>query len=445
MTDEERSLLDDSETVSSGSKRSRGKDAVVNDEAPSVLDISDSVDGSFSEYLKGSLRKIRSGQSGLLPILLGLTALVFFFQVKNSLFLSVGNLTNLLTQASYLVLFGFAEIWVLLLGEIDLSAGYNGAIGGAVMAVLAGSYHRYPWWLAILGGLAASTAIGALVGTIVIRLRIPSFIVSLAFLLGLQGILLKVVNFDNYQGSVSVLNGPLLDLVNGNLSRTAGWILIAGAVGIYAVIVIVSDARRRRSRSEGAPFVITLAKVFGVAASGLVLLLVCNANRGVIVPLSGIPFCVPIILGFLITWKFLLTRTRFGRNIYAIAGNAEAARRAGINLGLNRVTAFALTGLTAGAAGILYTSRLGGSSAAVDGGQLVLLAVAAAVIGGVRLFGGRGKMVHALIGGMIIAIIYNGMGLIGLDAATQDIVIGLVLLAAVSVEAISRRGSTVRA
>jgi D-xylose transport system permease protein len=441
MTDEERSLLDDSETVSSGSKRSRGKDAVVNDEAPSVLDISDSVDGSFSEYLKGSLRKIRSGQSGLLPILLGLTALVFFFQVKNSLFLSVGNLTNLLTQASYLVLFGFAEIWVLLLGEIDLSAGYNGAIGGAVMAVLAGTYHRYPWWLAILGGLAASTAIGALVGTLVIRLRIPSFIVSLAFLLGLQGVLLKVVNFDNYQGSVSVANGPLLDLVNGNLSRTAGWILIAGSVGCYAVILIVGDARRRRSGSEGAPFVVTLIKVFAVAASGLALVLVCNANRGIIVPLSGIPFCVPIILGFLIFWKFLLSRTRFGRNIYSIGGNAEAARRAGINLGLNRVTAFALTGLTAGAAGILYTSRLGGSSAAVDGGQLVLLAVAAAVIGGVSLFGGRGKMIHALIGGMIIAIIYNGMGLIGLDAATQDIVIGLVLLSAVSVEAISRRGA----
>ena len=444
MTDEESSLPDESETASSGLQQSQG-DVVAVDAASSVLDAEDAGDGSFNAYLQGSLKKIRSGQSGLLPILVGLTGLVIFFQVKNSLFLSVGNLTNLLTQASYLVMFGFAEIWVLLLGEIDLSAGYNGAIGGAVMAVLVGTYHRYPWWLAVLCGLATSTAIGALVGTIVIRLRIPSFIVSLAFLLGLQGILLKVVNFDNYQGSVSVSNGPLLDLVNGNLSRTAGWILIAGGVGIYAVIVIVSDARRRRSRSEGAPFVITLVKVFAVAASGLVLLLVCNANRGIIVPLSGIPFCVPIILAFLITWKFLLTRTRFGRNVYAIGGNSEAARRAGINIGLNRVAAFALTGLTAGAAGILYTSRLGGSSADVDGGQLVLLAVAAAVIGGVSLFGGRGKMIHALVGGMIIAIIYNGMGLIGLDAATQDIVIGGVLLAAVSVEAISRRGSTVRA
>jgi D-xylose transport system permease protein len=171
--------------------------------------------------------------------------------------------------------------------------------------------------------------------------------------------------------------------------------------------------------------------------------LVCNANRGVLVPLSGIPDCVPIILGIMMLWRFLLTRTRFGRYTYAIGGNAEAARRAGVSLGYNRLWAFALTGLTAGAAGILYTSRQGGSSAAIDGGQLVLLAVAAAVIGGVSLFGGRGKMVHALIGGMVIAVIYNGMGLIGLDAATQDIVIGLVLLAAVSVEAISRRGQAV--
>jgi D-xylose transport system permease protein len=400
--------------------------------------------GSLGSYVHDAMRKVRSGQSGLIPIMLGLVALVIFFQTKNSLFLSVGNLTNLLTQASYLILFGFAEIWVLLLGEIDLSAGYNGAIAGAVMAVMVGSYHRFPWWVAILCGLAASTGIGALVGALVIRLRIPSFIVSLAFLLGLQGVLLKIVNFDNYQGSVSILNGPLLDLVNGNLSRTAGWIVILACVGIFAVVTISRDARRRRSRSEGVPFAVTLVKVLGVAVAGLTLVLVCNANRGVIVPLSGIPFCVPIVLFFLILWQFLLARTRFGRYTYAIGANAEAARRAGVRLGLNRMVAFALTGLTAGAAGILYTSRLGGSSAAVDGGQLVLLAVAAAVIGGVSLFGGRGKMIHALIGGMIIAIIYNGMGLIGLDAATQDIVIGLVLLAAVSVEAISRRASPVR-
>jgi len=413
------------------------------DEQGIALSADTSDPDSIGRYVRDSLRKVKSGQSGMFPILVGLVVLVVFFQTKNSLFLSVGNLTNLLTQASYLVMFGFAEVWVLLLGEIDLSAGYNGAIAGAVVSVLIGSYHRYPWWLAIIIGLLVSTGIGALVGTIVIRLRIPSFIVSLAFLLGLQGVLLKILNFDNYQGSVSVLGGPVLDLVNGNLSRVAGVIITVAAVFFFGLITVLTDARRRRSGSVGVPFFVTLLKISGAAVAGLLLVLVCNANRGVLVPLSGIPDCVPIILGIMMLWRFLLTRTRFGRYTYAIGGNAEAARRAGVSLGYNRLWAFALTGLTAGAAGILYTSRQGGSSAAIDGGQLVLLAVAAAVIGGVSLFGGRGKMVHALIGGMVIAVIYNGMGLIGLDAATQDIVIGLVLLAAVSVEAISRRGQAV--
>jgi D-xylose transport system permease protein len=424
MASEGRGLLDESQST------------------PSISDSTGSEEASFSAYLKGALRKIRSGQSGLAPILLGLVVLAIFFQTKNSLFLSVGNLTNLLTQASYLIMFGFAEIWILLLGEIDLSAGYNGAISGALVAVFVGSYHNFPWWVAIICALAVSTFIGALVGALVIRLRIPSFIVSLAFLLGLQGVLLKVVNVDNYQGSVSVSNGPILDLVNGNLSRIAGWILFAVSVGFFAILTILSDARKRRSGSEGVPFSITIIKLLSVAVGGLVLVLVCNANRGVNVPLSGIPFCVPIVLGVLILWNFVLTRTRFGRYVYAIGGNAEAARRAGVRLGAIRLAAFGLTGMTAGLAGILYTSRLGGSSTSVDGGQLVLLAVAAAVIGGVSLFGGRGKMVHALIGGLIISVIYNGMGLIGLDAATQDVVIGLVLLSAVSVEAISRRGSS---
>ena len=186
------------------------------------------------------------------------------------------------------------------------------------------------------------------------------------------------------------------------------------------------------------PIFVSIAKVVGLAVSGGLLLYVCNSNRGVLAPVEGIPYAVPIFMGILVLWSFVLARTRFGRYVYAIGGNAEAARRAGVSLGWNRLWAFTLAGLTAGAAGILYTSRLGGATANIDN-NLVLFAVASAVIGGVSLFGGRGKMVHALLGGLVIAVIYNGMGLIGLDAATQDIVIGFVLLAAVSVEALSRR------
>ena len=201
---------------------------------------------------------------------------------------------------------------------------------------------------------------------------------------------------------------------------------------------MLSDRRRRKSGSETVPVAVSAAKVVGLAAAGAMLLYVCDSNRGVLAPVEGIPYTVPISMAILVAWTFLLSRTRFRRYIYAIGGNAEGARRTGVSLWWNRLWAFTLCGFTAGAAGLLYTSRLGGATANIDK-NLVLSAVAAAVIGGVSLFGGRGKMVHALLGGLVIAVIYNGMGLIGLDAATQDIVIGIVLVAAVSVEAISRR------
>jgi D-xylose transport system permease protein len=172
------------------------------------------------------------------------------------------------------------------------------------------------------------------------------------------------------------------------------------------------------------------------------LVLVCNTNRSKFAVLQGVPFAVIIVAAFVVAWTFLLTRTRFGRYMYAIGGNAEAARRGGVSLGWNRFWAFTLTGLTAGAAGILYASRLGSISNNIDGGTLVLYAVAAAVIGGTSLFGGRGKMVHALLGGLVIATIYNGLGLLGIAAATQFMVTALVLLAAVAIDALARRSRT---
>jgi D-xylose transport system permease protein len=414
-----------------------GDDAGVGDAGDEAGDEA-GTNASLHSYYRQSWQKLKTGQAGVLPVVGGLAVLVLFFQLKNSLFLSNQNLANLLTQASYIIVLGFAEIWVLLLGEIDLSVGYNAGIAGALMAYMSTAPYNLSWWLAIVIGLAASATIGALIGIIVIRLRIPSFIVSLAFLLGLTGVLLKITYLNGYAGSITITNSKLLDLVNGNLSTTGGVVLVVLSVLGFSVVTVLSDRRRRRSGSEAVPIAISTAKVVGLAVSGGLLLYVCNSNRGVLAPVEGIPFAVPIFMGILVLWSFVLARTRFGRYIYAIGGNAEAARRAGVSLGWNRLWAFTLGGLTAGAAGILYTSRLGGATANIDN-NLVLFAVASAVIGGVSLFGGRGKMVHALIGGVVIAVIYNGMGLIGLDAATQDIVIGFVLLAAVSVEAISRR------
>ena len=188
----------------------------------------------------------------------------------------------------------------------------------------------------------------------------------------------------------------------------------------------------------------TLLRIAAVALAGVVLVLICNANRGILVPVMGIPWVVLIILGVLAAWTFLLGRTRFGRYIYAIGGNAEAARRAGVNLARIRTTAFVLSSLTAGIAGLIYASRLRSVSTNLDGGQLVLYAVAAAVIGGTSLFGGRGKAVDAVLGGIVIAAIANGMNLIGLSAALQFVVTALVLITAVTVDAVARRGRATR-
>jgi D-xylose transport system permease protein len=398
------------------------------------------VDGSLGEYVTSWAKRIRYGESGILPVLAGLIILIVIFQVQNSVFLSAGNLTNLFVQATVVVMLGMAEIWVLILGEIDLSIGFVAGLGGVVTAILAAPPHNFPWWLAIAMGMLSTAAVGALQGTLIIRLRLPSFVVTLAGLLGWEGVLIYLVNGSGNEGTIRLSNNILLDLVNGTLSPTAGWIIMVISVALFGGFTILQDRHRRASGLVAPPLAVTLLKVLVTAAAGIALVLICNTDRGVLVPLQGVPYAVVIVLGFAVAWTFLLTRTRFGRYTYAIGGNAEAARRGGVSLGWNRFWAFTLAGLTAGAAGILYASRLGSISNNIDGGTLVLDAVAAAVIGGTSLFGGRGKMVHALIGGLIIATIYNGMGLLGISAAPQYMVTALVLLAAVTIDAVVRRG-----
>jgi D-xylose transport system permease protein len=399
-------------------------------------------ESTFAEYATAWAKRIRYGESGVLPVVAGLILLVIIFQVQDSVFLSAGNLTNLLVQGAVFVLLGMAEVWVLILGEIDLSAGYNAGVGAVITAILASPQHNFPWWLAILIGMLATAAIGALWGVLVIRLRLPSFVVTLAGLLGLEGLLLYLVNAYGSGGTIRITSNVLNDITNGNMSSAAGWIVGVAAVVLFAVVTLARDQGRRRSGLVAPPLAITLLKVAGVAVAVVVLVMVCNTNRGVLVPLRGVPYVVLVIAGFLVVYSFVLSRTRFGRYQYAIGGNAEAARRGGVSLGWNRLWAFTLTGFTAGAAGIVYASRLGSISNNIDGGQLVLYAVAAAVIGGASLFGGRGKMVHALLGGLVIATIYNGMGLLGLAASYQYMVTALVLLAAVTIDALARRGRT---
>jgi D-xylose transport system permease protein len=211
-------------------------------------------------------------------------------------------------------------------------------------------------------------------------------------------------------------------------------------VGLFGLSTWRRDAKRRRVGLVAPPPSVTLLKTVGVLACGVALVLLCNTDRGIFGPLSGVPWVVLLVLAVLGLWTFVLGRTKLGRYLYAIGGSAEAARRAGVNLSMIRTTAFVLCSLTAGIAGVVYASRLRSISTSINGGTLVLYAVAAAVIGGTSLFGGRGKAVHGVLGGIVIAAIYNGMGLVGFTAASQYMVTALVLLAAVTIDALTHHG-----
>ncbi len=385
------------------------------------------------------------GESGALPILAGLVLIVVIFETQQPKFLSALNIVNLLVQAAFFILLGAAEIFALLLSEIDLSVGYVAAVGGAIIAALISPPYNWPWWAGVIVGLLASAALGALQGTLITRLHLPSFVVTLAGLLGFSGVLIYVFDVDkgSVGGVISINNKVVYNLVNGNMSQLASWILLVVLVALFAVISI-SRATRRRARGLSAPpLSITFLTIAVTAAAGVALVIICNVNRGNLAPLRGVPWVVPFVLAVIVAWSLLLGKTRTGRYIYAIGASPEAARRAGINVAWIRTLAFTLSGLTAGIAGLVYESRLASISVGFDGGTYVLYAVAAAVIGGTSLFGGRGKAIHALLGGIVIAAVYNGLGLLGIGTAGTDMATALVLLAAVTIDSlVRRRGSS---
>jgi D-xylose transport system permease protein len=397
---------------------------------------------SIGEYLRIWVKQIRSGESGALPVIIGLIVIVIFFQIKSSAFLSAGNLVNLMTQAAFIITLGMAEVFVLLLGEIDLAAGFTAACGAVIALYLVAK--NYPWWVAILAALAATGLYGTVQGFIITRLRLPSFVVTLAGYLFLSGALLFLINATGSIGNGGVirLNSNVLnDIEAGALSAVASWIVMIVLVLLAGVMMYLRDHRRRANGLVAPPLSVTLLKVAAIAVAGVVVVLVGNSNRGTLfLAVRGLPWVVLVVLAVLVVYTTLLGRTRFGRYIYAIGGNAEAARRAGVNVNRIKVAAFALCGLTAGITGIIYSSYLGSISSGVNGGANVLNAVAAAVIGGTSLFGGRGKMLDALLGGLVVGVIANGLQLLGLTASAQLMWTALVLVAAVTVDALTRRG-----
>ncbi|MGC8468805.1 MAG: ATP-binding cassette domain-containing protein [Acetobacteraceae bacterium] len=395
-------------------------------------------------YFRALWSRVVAGQSGVLPVVLGAILIGAIFQSQNGKFLSAGNLVNLLVQGSVFMLVGMGEVVVLLLGEIDLSLGFVAGIGGVVATEMVAPGQGWPWWVAILAAIVVTGALGLFQGTLITRLRLPSFVVTLAGLLGFEGVMIALLGTG---GTIPISNGVINGLANGTLSPLAGWVVTALVVVAYAVITLRRDGERRRSGLVAPPPLVGFLKIAGAALAGVVIVLISNQNRGVpAFPFSGMPWVIPIVFGVLVGWSFLLGRTRFGRYIYAIGGSAEAARRAGISLWKMRTLAFVLAGLTAGIGGIIYASRLRSISTSFDGGTIVLYVVASAVIGGTSLFGGRGKPVHSLLGGLIIiAGIVNGMALLGLSAAVQLMATALVLLASITVDVVvRRRGETGR-
>jgi D-xylose transport system permease protein len=392
---------------------------------------------SLPAYARAWFARLRGGESGMLPVVAGLILISILFQSLNKHFLTAINLVNLLVQGAAYMLLAMAEIFALLLGEIDLSIGFVAGIGGIVMSELVKQQYHWPWWAAIGAALLACAAIGFVQGTIITRLGLPSFVVTLAGLLGWQGVMLLILGRG---GFLAINNNVINDVASGNLTVAASWLVMVGVVAIYGAITWARDARRRASGLVAPPLSFTIVKIGAALVAAIAVVLVCNANRGVRVAIRGVPWVALVVLGVVAAWTILLGRTRFGRYVYAIGGNAEAARRAGINVPWIKTFAFVLTSVTAGVAGIVYASRLRSVSTALDGGQLVLYAVAAAVIGGTSLFGGRGKAMHAVLGGLVIAAIANGMGLQGYSAAAQYTVTALVLLAAVAIDALARRG-----
>ena len=418
----------------------------VEDAAPeeaTALAANEYVAESFREYLHGQWRKIRGGDSGALPVLIGFVVIILIFQTQNSHFLSASNIVNLIDQAALFIVFGLAEIYILLLGEIDLSIGFNAGVGAAVTAELAAPPHNFNWFLAILAGVAVCAFFGLVQGFIVTRLGLPAFIVTLAGYLGLQGVSLYLFNRDKHAvgGTISITNNVLNGIVYNSLSPTAGWIVMIAVVAVFAAFTIITHRRRVADGLAAPPFALVLIKIGALAIAGVVLVVICNRNRSLslITKLQGVPYVVLVVLALVVVYTFILDRTRFGRYVYAIGGNPEAARRAGLKVNGIRLTCFVLAGFTAGIAGVISDSFLGSAQSNFNGGTYVLYAVAAAVIGGTSLFGGRGRMVHALIGGLIIASIANGMFLLGLSSAAQEMVNAVVLLAAVTVDALARR------
>jgi D-xylose transport system permease protein len=329
-------------------------------------------------------------------------------------------------------------VFVLLIGEIDLSVAYVSAVGGVTMTLLLrpdGS--NWPWWAAIGFGLLVTTLIGLVQALVITKAGVPSFVVTLAGLLIWNGVVLILTTQYSTSGTIRIQDDRIVGIANDFLSDAWGWAVAVGGVAAHALTQL-QTARSRRARGlDSKPAIVIFLQVAGLAVVTGAAVWYANRDR-------GIPSVTLLVLILFVVWSFVASRTRFGRHVYAVGGNAEAARRAGINVDRVRITVFMIAGFMAGLGGIILASRLRSVATNTGGGDLLLNVIAAAVIGGTSLFGGRGRVVSALLGALVIASIANGMGLLNLATGTKFVITGLVLLAAVLVDSLSTRRRAAR-
>ncbi|SEP35754.1 D-xylose transport system permease protein [Amycolatopsis saalfeldensis] len=447
----------------------------------------DTTSMSTGEAIKDYFARMKDGQLGSIPAVLGVIVLAILFSALSGDFFTLRNIANLLAQGAGQTIIAMGIVFVLLLGEIDLSAGTASGLCASLMALhyvkngnLLGSMGtgvfitflvvlgiavvlavlQRIWagaviaalgivviaigvpvnaWLEMLIAICVGTAIGCITGFLVSKIGMPSFVVTLALFIVWQGVILQ---FIGEGGTLPISTSDTLNAVaNGNLSVAGSWILFIIGAGGYALVALGQHFSRRKRGLVVQPTPIVLFKVGVVAVLAAVSTALLSVNRSSsnLVVIEGVPYVVPIVLVLLVAGTYVLNRTRYGRHIYAVGGNKEAARRAGINVPKLRTSVFVISSTFAAIGAIVYSSKIGAVNPQSGGLNTLLFAVGAAVIGGTSLFGGKGRMIDAVIGGTVLAIVTNGLGLLQQSSAVVNIVTGLVLMLAASVDALSRR------
>jgi D-xylose transport system permease protein len=381
----------------------------------------------FRSWIAG----VRDGDLGVLPIVVGLVLIAIIFQTQNENFLTAGNFVNLLVQGAAYCTIAIGIVFVLLLGEIDLSVGYVAGVAGVITALLLlPDGNTVAWPVAVIAAIGAGATIGTLHGILFAKLGIPSFVVTLAGLLGWSGVVLLLIGD---RGTVVLQDQTVIGVANDFLSEGTSWLLVLLCVGGFAALELMRRRSRQKASLPADSMGLIGLRVGALALALVVVVYVCNQDR-------GLPFVAVIVGVLLVFWTWVARRTKFGRYVYAVGGNAEAARRAGIDVDAIRIAVFAIASAMAAVGGVILASRLRSVDTNAGGGDILLNSIAAAVIGGTSLFGGRGHIRSALLGALVITSIANGLGLLGLSSGTRFVITGLVLLLAVAVDSISRRG-----